>query len=223
MTGGAARSAEELMRLRREDEVVRAHRGWVQALARRFLRGGTTLTLADLEQLGLEGLLIAHRKYNPKRAPTGDFRDFARRWVLGAMMMAQREERRHARLRQGMRAVMDEVAIEASAVPNRVEVLVTALERNVLAFLMSQHEDGALEAEAQSPESRAMIAERRTYLLELMERLPPRRRDFLRMRYFEHLGIQKIASMWEVDKTTVSKLGKEAEIQLRNLMTEREG
>jgi RNA polymerase sigma-B factor len=228
------RSADaELLRRYHEDGDVRArqtlierHLGFVRRLAQRYAHRGETLD--DLTQVGCVGLIKAIDRFD------GQYRvglsTYAAPNVLGEIKRyfrdkgwAMRVPRDVQELNVKLGRVVDELTVRlgrspsveelAEATKTTPEQVVEALDSSHAYSAMSLSEHGRDADDANDPmealgeEDRGFLRSENRYMLRQgFERLPPRERAILHMRFFQGLTQSEIADHVGISQMHVSRL-----------------
>lgn len=215
------------------DELVRRHLPLVRHLASRFAAPG--LELEDLVQAGCVGLLKAIDRFDPSRGL--QFSTYAVPVILGEIRRHLRDEagavrvsRRGQELARAARRVRARLAQELGREPTVREVAaaVGADAADVVAALEATRPPVSVFAPAgegeDAPELVDLLAAgdeeagyRRALVSELLQRLDPRLRRILVLRYFGDLTQGEIARDVGVSQGQVSRLERQALERLRAL------
>jgi RNA polymerase sigma-B factor len=203
------------------DEIVRRHLPLVRQLAQRFRNRGEAYD--DLVQVGTIGLLHAVDRFDPGRGV--DFGAFATPTIVGEIKRHFRDRgwaiRVPRRLQENALAVSRASTAlyqEAGRSPTVDEIARhTGLsEEDVLEALESVHAYTTLSLDAEvDPTGAAMVvseepelsgAEARAALFPLLDRLPPRERRIVVLRFFAGLTQSEIAGEVGISQMHVSRL-----------------
>jgi RNA polymerase sigma-B factor len=205
------------------DEIVTAHLGLVEQLARRFARRGEPLD--DLVQVGAIGLIKALDRFDPDLGFT--FAAFATTTVVGELKRhfrdkgwAVRAPRRIQELYLEVGRLVEELSQELGRAPTIRELAASsgAPEQDIIEALEATHsyrvasidapagEGGSLTAILGSVDHGFASADDQLSLLPLLERLPERDRVILRLRFVEDLTQSEIAIRVGISQMHVSRL-----------------
>jgi RNA polymerase sigma-B factor len=226
-----AESRESALR----DELVAAHLGLAEYLARRFANRGEPLD--DLVQVASLGLLKAVDRFDPGRGV--EFSTYATHTVVGelkrhfrdkgwAIRAPRRMQELYLRLGKVVASLGQElgrsptIAELASETQVSEEEVLEALEAGQAYRFASLDAPSTGEGEGDTLASRlgeddpALVdAERRATLSPLLSRLPPREQMILHLRFFEGLTQSEIAVRLGISQMHVSRLLARSVAQLR--------
>ena len=235
MTDPAAERKEELRRKfvafadsrdqQLRAELVEAHIGLARHLARRFLNRGETYD--DLVQVGSMALVKAVDRFDPAQGVA--FATFATRTILGELKRhfrdkgwAVRAPRRIQELYVRLGGSIAQLSQELGRSPTIAELAkdVDASEEDVLEALeagqgyratsieapVSGGEEESLADRLGEEDSGYASAERRAELSPLLDKLPPRERVILGLRFAEGLTQSEIAARVGISQMHVSRL-----------------
>jgi RNA polymerase sigma-B factor len=222
------------------DELVAAHLGLAEYLARRFANRGEALD--DLVQVASLGLLKAVDRFEPERGL--EFSTFATPTIVGelkrhfrdkgwAVRVPRRVQELHLRTGDAIRLLSQELGRSptipeiARALDSSEEEVLEAIEagqayRATSIDAPSSDDDPASGIGAhlgeEDPELRGV--ERRMTLSPLLEQLPERERAILHLRFFEGLTQSEIAARIGISQMHVSRLLSRSLQQLREAAEE---
>ena len=217
------------------DDLVAAHIGLAEYLARRFANRGEPLD--DLVQVASLGLLKAIDRFDPERGV--EFSTYATHTIVGelkrhfrdkgwAVRAPRRMQELYLRLGKVVAALGQELGRSPTIAELAAEVQVT--EEEVLEALEAGQayrftsldapaggdSDGeTLGARMGSDDPDMDGAERRATLSPLLSRLPPREQLILHLRFFEGLTQSEIATRLGISQMHVSRLLARSVAQLR--------
>jgi RNA polymerase sigma-B factor len=219
----------------RRDELVTAHLGLAEYLARRFANRGEPLD--DLVQVASLGLLKAVGRFDPERGV--EFSTYATHTIVGELKRhfrdrgwAIRAPRRMQELYLRLGKVVATLGQELGRSPTIAELAteVEVSEEEVLEALeagqayrfasldapVAGDSDGeALGARIGVLDAALDDAEHRVTLSPLLARLPPRERLIVHLRFFEGLTQSEIAARLGISQMHVSRLLARSVAQLR--------
>jgi RNA polymerase sigma-B factor len=211
---------------RLRDELVEAHIGLAEYLARRFANRGEPLD--DLVQVALIGLVKAVNRFDPNRGV--EFSTYATHTIAGelkrhfrdkgwAVRAPRRMQELYLRLSQvvsslgqqlGRSPTIAELAAETEVSEEEVLEALEAGQAYRFASLdvpKGGNEDGDTLGEGLGEDDPDLAhAETRVVLSPLMAKLPPRQRQIIRLRFFEGLTQSEIASRLSISQMHVSRL-----------------
>jgi RNA polymerase sigma-B factor len=216
------------------DAVVAAYQGLAYSLAARFAQRGEELD--DLNQVALIGLLKAIERFDPDRG--AELTTFATATILGELKRHLRDRgwsvrlpRRihdlHLRAQQAIDEITQELGRSptilelAAGLGESVEDVVEALDAGGLrhnASLeapLSPGDDHSLTSRLGTGDQRLAEVDGRLALSPLLERLPPRQRQILQLRFMFGCSQTEIATMVGVSQMQVSRLLARSLAQLR--------
>lgn len=218
------------------DELVQAHLGLAEYLARRFANRGEPLD--DLIQVASLGLVKAVDRFDPSREV--EFSTYATHTIVGELKRHFRDRgwaikapRRMQELYLRLTGVIASLGQELGRSPTIAELAseVDASEEDVLEaleagqayrFASLDAPAGGGEADGETVGSRIGDVdpdlddvERRATLSPLLARLPPRQRLILQLRFFEGLTQSEIARRLGISQMHVSRLLARSVAQLR--------
>jgi RNA polymerase sigma-B factor len=216
------------------DSVVAAYQGLAYSLAARFSQRGEELD--DLNQVALIGLLKAIERFDPDRG--AELTTFATATILGELKRHLRDRgwsvrlpRRIHDLHLRAQQAIDELTQELGRSPTilelagrlgeAVEDVVEALDAGGLrhnASLeapLSPGDDHSLTSRLGSGDQRLAEVDGRLALNPLLERLPARQRQILKLRFVFGCSQTEIATMVGVSQMQVSRLLARSLAQLR--------
>ncbi|MHB8668945.1 MAG: SigB/SigF/SigG family RNA polymerase sigma factor [Acidimicrobiales bacterium] len=208
------------------DQLVAAHLGLAEYLARRFENRGEPLD--DLIQVASLGLIKAVDRFDPERGL--EFSTYATPTIVGelkrhfrdkgwAVRVPRRVQELHLRLGQ----VINQLSLELGRSPTIAEVAKSARasEEEVLEAIEAGHayrfvsidaptagdeEAGALSGALGEEDPRLVDAEHRASLSPLISGLPERDQMILHLRFFEGLTQSEIAGQLGISQMHVSRL-----------------
>ena len=225
-----ARSRDRALR----DELVTAHMGLAEYLARRFTNRGEPLD--DLVQVAALGLLKAVDRFDPERGL--EFSTYATPTIVGELKRhfrdkgwAVRVPRRVQELHLRLGSVVSQLSQELGRSPTIGEIAnaATVSEEEVLEAIEAGHayrftsldapsgndDELSLSAELGSEDQALIDSEHRVTLSPLIAQFPPRERTILHLRFFEGLTQSEIAGRLGISQMHVSRLLARALAQLR--------
>lgn len=217
------------------DELVTAHMGLAEYLARRFTNRGEPLD--DLVQVAALGLLKAVDRFDPERGL--EFSTYATPTIVGELKRhfrdkgwAVRVPRRVQELHLRLGSVVSQLSQELGRSPTIGEIAHAAAvsEEEVLEAIEAGHayrftsldapsgndDEMSLSAELGSEDQGLIDSEHRVTLSPLIAQFPPRERMILHLRFFEGLTQSEIAGRLGISQMHVSRLLARALAQLRN-------
>ncbi len=221
--------------VRLRDELVAAHLGLAEYLARRFANRGEPLD--DLVQVASLGLLKAVGRYDPERGV--EFSTYATHTIVGELKRhfrdrgwAIRAPRRMQELYLRLGKVVGTLGQELGRSPTIAElaVEVEVSEEEVLEALEAGQAYRFASLDAPAPgdgegeslgtrigfeDPEMLSAERRATLSPLLDRLPEREKLILHLRFFEGLTQSEIATRLGISQMHVSRLLARSVAQLR--------
>jgi RNA polymerase sigma-B factor len=217
------------------DELVEAHIGLAEYLARRFANRGEPLD--DLVQVALIGLVKAVNRFDPNRGV--EFSTYATHTIAGelkrhfrdkgwAVRAPRRMQELYLRLTQvvsslgqqlGRSPTIGELATETQVSEEEVLEALEAGQAYRFASLdvpKGGSDDGDTLGEGLGEDDPGIAnAESRVVLSPLMARLPARQRQIIRLRFFEGLTQSEIASRLGISQMHVSRLLARSVAELR--------
>lgn len=220
---------------RLRDELVEAHMGLAEYLARRFANRGEPLD--DLVQVGLLGLVKAVDRFDPDRGV--EFSTYATHTIVGELKRhfrdkgwAVRAPRRMQELYLLLTKVVGSLGQELGRSPTIAELAVETQvsEEEVLEALEAgqayrfasldvprgSNGEGDTLAEGLGGDDRDLVdAESRVVLSPLVARLPARQQLIVRLRFFDGLTQSEIASRLGISQMHVSRLLARSVAELR--------
>jgi RNA polymerase sigma-B factor len=223
-----AKSREPALR----DELVSAHLGLAEYLARRFANRGEPLD--DLIQVASLGLLKALDRFDPERGV--EFSTYATHTIVGELKRHFRDKgwsirapRRMQELYLRLGKVVASMGQELGRSPTIAELAmeVKVSEEEVLEALEAgqAYRSASLDVATEEGESLATRlgeedpsledAERRATLSPLLAQLTPRERLILQLRFFDGLTQSEIANRLQISQMHVSRLLARSLAQLR--------
>jgi RNA polymerase sigma-B factor len=223
-----AKSREPALR----DELVSAHLGLAEYLARRFANRGEPLD--DLIQVASLGLLKALDRFDPERGV--EFSTYATHTIVGELKRHFRDKgwsirapRRMQELYLRLGKVVASMGQELGRSPTIAELAMETKvsEEEVLEALEAgqAYRSASLDVATEEGESLATRlgeedpsledAERRATLSPLLAQLPPRERLILQLRFFDGLTQSEIANRLQISQMHVSRLLARSLAQLR--------
>jgi RNA polymerase sigma-B factor len=219
------------------DELVAAHLGLAEYLARRFANRGEPLD--DLVQVASLGLLKAVSRFDPERGV--EFSTYATHTIVGelkrhfrdkgwAIRAPRRMQELYLRLGKVVATLGQElgrsptIAELASEVEVSEEEVLEALEAgqayrftSLDAPVGGDSEGETLGARLGANDAELDSAERRATLSPLLSRLPEREQVILHLRFFEGLTQSEIANRLGISQMHVSRLLARSVAQLRSV------
>jgi len=216
------------------DELVTAHMGLAEYLARRFTNRGEPLD--DLVQVAALGLLKAVDRFDPERGL--EFSTYATPTIVGELKRhfrdkgwAVRVPRRVQELHLRLGSVVSQLSQELGRSPTIGEIAhaATVSEEEVLEAIEAGHayrftsldapsgndDEMSLATELGSEDQGLIDSEHRVTLSPLIAQFPPRERMILHLRFFEGLTQSEIAGRLGISQMHVSRLLARALAQLR--------
>lgn len=214
------------------DELVSAHLGLAEYLARRFANRGEPLD--DLIQVASLGLLKALDRFDPERGV--EFSTYATHTIVGELKRHFRDKgwsirapRRMQELYLRLGKVVASMGQELGRSPTIAELAMETKvsEEEVLEALEAgqAYRSASLDVATEEGESLATRlgeedpsledAERRATLSPLLAQLPPRERLILQLRFFDGLTQSEIANRLQISQMHVSRLLARSLSQLR--------
>ena len=217
------------------DQLIEAHLGLAEYLARRFSNRGEPLD--DLVQVASVGLLKAVDRFEPSRGV--EFSTYATHTIVGelkrhfrdkgwAVRAPRRMQELYLRLgkivstlsqEMGRSPTIPELAAEAQVTEEEVLEALEAGQAYRFASLDAPNpgdEDGdSLGAHLGEDDPQLVDAEHRVALSPLIARLPPREQTILHLRFFEGMTQSEIASRLGISQMHVSRLLARSLAQLR--------
>ena len=217
------------------DELVAAHLGLAEYLARRFANRGEPLD--DLVQVASLGLIKAVDRFDPERGV--EFSTYATHTIVGELKRhfrdkgwAIRAPRRMQELYLQLGKVVGTLSQELGHSPTIAELAaeVEVSEEEVLEALEAgqAYRSASLDAPVGNEEGETLGAhlgeedvsladvESRATLSPLLAQLPPRERLILHLRFFEGLTQSEIATRLNISQMHVSRLLARSVSELRN-------
>jgi RNA polymerase sigma-B factor len=216
------------------DELVTAHMGLAEYLARRFTNRGEPLD--DLVQVAALGLLKAVDRFDPERGL--EFSTYATPTIVGELKRhfrdkgwAVRVPRRVQELHLRLGSVVSILSQELGRSPTIGEIAHAAAvsEEEVLEAIEAGHayrftsldapsgndDEMSLSSELGAEDQGLIDSEHRVTLSPLIAQFPPRERMILHLRFFEGLTQSEIAGRLGISQMHVSRLLARALAQLR--------
>ena len=217
------------------DDLVTAHMGLAEYLARRFTNRGEPLD--DLIQVAALGLLKAVDRFDPERGL--EFSTYATPTIVGelkrhfrdkgwAVRVPRRVQELHLRLGSGVGILSQELGrsptigeIAQSAAVSEEEVLEAIEAGHAYRFTSldapaGNDEELSLSSELGAEDQGLIDSEHRVALSPLIAQFPPRERMILHLRFFEGMTQSEIASRLGISQMHVSRLLARALTQLRS-------
>jgi RNA polymerase sigma-B factor len=215
-------------------ELIEAHLGLAEYLARRFSNRGEPLD--DLVQVASTGLIKAVDRFEPERGL--EFSTYATHTIVGelkrhfrdkgwAVRVPRRMQELHLRLSTLVGTLNQElgrsptVAEMAHGAGVSEEEVLEAMEAGQAYRFTSLdapapgEDAGSLASTIGEADARMEGVERRVALSPLIEQLPPRQQKILQLRFFEGLTQSEIASRLGISQMHVSRLLARSLAQLR--------
>jgi len=216
------------------DELVTAHMGLAEYLARRFTNRGEPLD--DLVQVAALGLLKAVDRFDPERGL--EFSTYATPTIVGELKRhfrdkgwAVRVPRRVQELHLRLGSVISTLSQEMGRSPTIGEIAQAAAvsEEEVLEAIEAGHayrftsldapsgndDELSLSAQLGQEDQGLLDSEHRVTLSPLIAQFPPRERMILHLRFFEGMTQSEIATRLGISQMHVSRLLARALAQLR--------
>src|SRR5215217_750022 len=217
------------------NELVEAHLGLAEYLARRFANRGEPLD--DLVQVAALGLLKAVDRFDPDRGL--EFSTYATPTIVGELKRhfrdkgwAVRVPRRVQELHLRLGSVVSILSQELGRSPTIGEIAQSAAvsEEEVLEAIEAGHayrftsldapsgtdDEMSLSTELGAEDQGLIDSEHRVTLSPLISQFPPRERTILHLRFFEGLTQSEIAGRLGISHMHVSRLLARALAQLRS-------
>jgi RNA polymerase sigma-B factor len=217
------------------DDLVTAHMGLAEYLARRFTNRGEPLD--DLIQVAALGLLKAVDRFDPERGL--EFSTYATPTIVGELKRhfrdkgwAVRVPRRVQELHLRLGSVVSVLSQELGRSPTIGEIAQAAAvsEEEVLEAIEAGHayrftsldapsgseDEMTLSAELGEEDQGLIDSEHRVTLSPLIAQFPPRERMILHLRFFEGMTQSEIAGRLGISQMHVSRLLARALAQLRS-------
>ncbi|HUQ63180.1 MAG TPA: RNA polymerase sigma factor SigF [Acidimicrobiales bacterium] len=217
------------------DELVAAHIGLAEYLARRFTNRGEPLD--DLTQVASLGLLKAVDRFDPDRGL--EFSTYATPTIVGELKRhfrdkgwAVRVPRRVQELHLRLASVVNNLSQEHGRSPTIAEIAhaASASEEEVLEAIEAGHayrftsldapasadDESALSAQLGEEDPAMADSEHRVTLSPLIAKFPARERLILHLRFFEGLTQSEIAARLGISQMHVSRLLARSLAQLRS-------
>jgi RNA polymerase sigma-B factor len=205
-------------------ELIEAHLGLVEYLARRFAGRGEPLE--DLVQVGTIGLVKAVDRFDPDREV--EFSTYATPTIVGELKRhfrdkgwAVRVPRRLQELNLQLGDIIGKLSQELGRSPTVAEMAAAAgtTQEEVLEGLDSAHayslvsldaptgeEDLTLHEQIGEEDDTLELLEYRASLVPLLDQLPPRERRMLYLRFFKGMTQSEIADKLGISQMHVSRL-----------------
>ena len=206
-------------------ELIEAHLGLAEYLARRFANRGEPLD--DLVQVAATGLIKAVDRFEPERGL--EFSTYATHTIVGELKRhfrdkgwAVRVPRRMQELHLRLSTLVSTLNQQLGRAPTVAEIATAAgvSEEEVLEALeagqayrftsldapVPGEEAGSLATTLGDEDEQMIDVEHRVALSPLIHRLPPRQQKILHLRFFEGLTQSEIASRLEISQMHVSRL-----------------
>jgi len=216
------------------DDLVTAHMGLAEYLARRFTNRGEPLD--DLVQVAALGLLKAVDRFDPERGL--EFSTYATPTIVGELKRhfrdkgwAVRVPRRVQELHLRLASVVGLLSQELGRSPTIGEIAQAAAvsEEEVLEAIEAGHayrftsldapsgndDEMSLSAELGAEDQGLIDSEHRVTLSPLIAQFPARERTILHLRFFEGMTQSEIAGRLGISQMHVSRLLARALVQLR--------
>jgi RNA polymerase sigma-B factor len=227
-----ARTRDPVLR----DELVNAHIGLAEYLARRFTNRGEPLD--DLTQVASLGLLKAIDRFDPERGL--EFSTYATPTIVGELKRhfrdkgwAVRVPRRVQELHLRLGSVVSTLSQEFGRSPTIGEIAraASASEEEVLEAIEAGHayrftsldapasseDESTLAAQLGENDSALVDSENRVTLSPLLQKFPPREQLILHLRFFDGLTQSEIAARLGISQMHVSRLLARSLSQLRTM------
>ncbi|HZQ27901.1 MAG TPA: SigB/SigF/SigG family RNA polymerase sigma factor [Acidimicrobiales bacterium] len=225
------------------DELIEAHLGLAEYLARRFSNRGEPLD--DLVQVASVGLLKAVDRFDPERAV--EFSTYATHTIVGELKRhfrdkgwAVRAPRRMQELYLRLGKIVSSLSQELGRSPTIPELATEAQvsEEEVLEALEAgrayrfasldapspgDEEGDSLASQLGDEDPQMVDAEHRAALSPLITRLPQREQRILHLRFFEGLTQSEIAARLGISQMHVSRLLARSLAQLRSAADDSDG
>ena len=221
------------------DELVTAHMGLAEYLARRFTNRGEPLD--DLIQVASLGLLKAVDRFDPERGL--EFSTYATPTIVGELKRhfrdkgwAVRVPRRVQELHLRLGSVVSVLSQELGRSPTIPEIADAAKvsEEEVVEAIDAGHayrftsldaptsteDESALANQLGAEDQNLVDSEHRVALSPLIAQFPPRERMILHLRFFEGMTQSEIATRLGISQMHVSRLLARSLAQLREASTE---
>jgi len=225
-------------RRRLRNQLVERHMGLAAHIANRYRRGGSG-TDDDVRQVAMIGLVKAVDRFDPEHGAS--FSSFAGRTIEGEVKRhfrdtswAVRVPRSAKELHLAVRRAADELTQANGAAPNVDEIAERLdLERDDVlrglgasaAFHVGTLDAGVGDGDESGPTDRQAVlaaddvgfehSEDRQVVADLLEQLPGREREIVRLRFYERLSQSEIAERVGISQMHVSRLLRRSFEQLR--------
>ena len=217
------------------DQLITAHMGLAEYLARRFTNRGEPLD--DLVQVASVGLLKAVDRFDPERGL--EFSTYATPTIVGELKRhfrdkgwAVRVPRRVQELHLRLGSVVSQLSQELGRSPTIGEIAHAAAvsEEEVLEAIEAGHayrftsldapaggdDDASLASQLGTEDQNLIDSEHRVTLSPLIAQFPARERTILHLRFFEGLTQSEIAGRLGISQMHVSRLLARSLAQLRS-------
>ena len=216
------------------DQLIEAHLGLAEYLARRFSNRGEPLD--DLVQVASTGLIKAVDRFEPERGL--EFSTYATHTIVGELKRhfrdkgwAVRVPRRMQELHLRLGTVVSTLSQQVGRSPTVAEIAAAAgvSEEEVLEAMEAGQayrftsldaptpgEEGAsLSSQLGGDDEKLVDVEHRAALSPLIKKLPPRQQMILHLRFFESMTQSEIAARLGISQMHVSRLLARSLAQLR--------
>jgi RNA polymerase sigma factor for flagellar operon FliA len=230
------------------DEAVRANLPLVRRIVRRLVAlKPPQVEVDELVSWGLEGLLDALRRFDPKRQPSFDA--YAQVRIRGTILDRLRElswmsrgvrqratelERTYRQLERtlGRPATEEEVAAALEIDLAELHALLADVGRGSMAALedlkvepssASVPVEEVLDGESSDPVQALLSRERVDLVAEAVGRLPEKERAVIAMYYHEGITMREVGAILDVTESRVSQLHSQALLRLNGFLAEHFG
>ena len=216
------------------DQLIEAHLGLAEYLARRFSNRGEPLD--DLVQVASTGLIKAVDRFEPERGL--EFSTYATHTIVGELKRhfrdkgwAVRVPRRMQELHLRLATVVSTLSQQVGRSPTVAEIATAAgvSEEEVLEAMEAGQayrftsldaptpgeDGGTLSSQLGGDDEKLVDVEHRAALSPLIKRLPPRQQMILHLRFFESMTQSEIAARLGISQMHVSRLLARSLAQLR--------
>jgi RNA polymerase sigma-B factor len=224
------------------NELVERHMGLAVHVAKRFDRRGVNAD--DLRQVAMLGLVKAVDRFDPEHGAS--FSSFAGRTIEGELKRYFRDKTWTVRVPRGakelhllVRSTTEELSKQLGRSPSIDEIAAHLdIDRDDVfrgmaasaAYNVGTIDAGINDGEAPGPNDRLQAlstdesgfddSENREVLRHLLDRLPPREREIVQLRFFAELSQSDIAERVGISQMHVSRLLRQSFEQMRSWMTD---
>ena len=202
-----------------QNEFIEKHRGLVRSIAQKIrAQYDLSIDLAELEAFGFEGLLEAHRRFDPSRGV--QFNTFAYYRVRGAVIDGVRQlaflpRRVHAQLKAldaGDRVSESAGELRAADPERRSDPAKTladvdqTLHRMTASFVIASLGQSEEDDAPATPEQRLLDGETARRVRDVVAKLPERERALIEGFYFDGRRFDEVATELGISKSWASRL-----------------